>query len=424
MDRLHRLLDALFALMSKRGNLDNIKMMIDTYNTTNPTEEPFDLDSRHGQRDGLSMLAAACVAGQIEYVRWLLEHGCDPWIITDHGETVFHMAISGSDMIDEIDYAGHDKRPPNSAMGVIMTLLHHIEDEERQTGVDFYNRIWELRNDWQKSPLDYSARKGGAEVLKLFIARGAKINGPLFSTQFETLPNSDRRTNIRRRNPDPYSMGHLYTRFGTSLLHQAIEYRNTDAFDILMEDGAYTHVYNAQGDTPLMCAIRHSNFDVLERLITSPGIDLSQVHGHTFEFIPEVGEQYQIDRHRPQEQFENWTVLHLLAEIHNDDERDEIVDVIRMLVRAGADVRLKTAEGWTPRDIAIRNGNDTMENVFEELEETSPWSPNYKRLRREALYLALHPVRGADAPVQTLPRDLFSQYLDLIEAQNNPDQIN
>ena len=271
-------------LLENRGNLDKIKEMIETSNRTNLFEGQFDLNWGNDDMNGLSMLAQACMSGQIEYVRWLLQQGCDPWIKNVDGETIFHMAILQTNVRDKIEYGPDDTRPPNSAMGVITTLLHHIEGVEWRYNINFDERIWELRDFWHKTPLDFSARKGGAEVLKFFISEGAQINGPLYSTQYGSIPNDERDAMIERPGGDG-----MYTQFGSSLLHQAIEFGNNDAFDVLMDDGAYTHVYDAKGETPLMCAIRYLNFHALERLITSPGIDLSQVHGHVFEFVPEIG---------------------------------------------------------------------------------------------------------------------------------------
>ena len=340
-DRLHEVLENIFDLTVDRGNLTKIQNILKTYNATHPPEGPFKMDMGHNALAGVGMLANAASLCQLEYVSWMLENNASPWVETSQGETVFHMAISQT-ISYQIDYGSDDKEPPNSSMGVITYLLHHIEDIEKQTNTKFNAKIWEMPNDWQRTPLDYAARKGGAEVLKLFIFKGAKINGPLFSTQYGEISDEARRT---------YSLGridqsaNLYTQFGTSLLHQAIEYKNKDAFDILMIDGAHTHVYDATGQTPLMCAIRQSNFDAVKRLIASPGIDILQVYGRRLEYTTEIGDgDHRIDRTIPQTQYKDWTALHVLAFVHADDQSPQIVNVIHMMLNAGASVRMKTAD--------------------------------------------------------------------------------
>jgi hypothetical protein len=48
-----------------------------------------------------------------------------------------------------------------------------------------------------------------------------------------------------------------------------------------------------------------------------------------------------------------------------------------------------------------------MEDVFENLEEVSPWSENFKRLRHEATLMALHHKQGARSLIGKLPADVL-----------------
>jgi ankyrin repeat protein len=384
-------------LLYHRGNLSNIKNIIKTYNATHPPEGPFNVKCRDGSVDYSGLLAHAACSCELEYVQWFLKHGCDPLEKTLDGETVFHKAIS-QNMIFEIDYGRFDEKPSNSSMGTIMTLLHHMEDLEKRKKTKL-EKIWEMRNDWHKTPLDYAARKGGAEVLKLFISKGAKINGPLFSTQYGEISDTDRGTLKKIRIPDPVDRsGNLYTQFGTSLLHQAIEYDNPDAFDVLMIDGAHTHVYDNRGETPLMCAIRCSNFEAIKRLIASPGIDISQLHGRIFRCIREEWSHPVLEqRSLPQIQCKNWTALHMLALAHHDDESPHIVSVIEMLLNAGASVSMKNAQGQTPCDIARIHGNETMVAVFDK------WDAD----RKLAVWMGKHDRLGGASSFEHLSDDII-----------------
>jgi len=390
-NRPFKVLKIIADLVCERGNLSEIQNIIITYNKLTPSR-PFDMNLVNTTLGGIGMLAEACSHGQLEYVRWMLANKCNQWILNENSETVSHMAISRNVVYDTV-YGPDDKDPPNSAMSVIMTLMCHVEGLEKKNKVKFKHKIWERRNDWQLTPLDYAARKGGAEVLKFFISKGAKINGPLFSTQYGEIGDVERKTFIRLRVPDPRD--NRYTRFGTSLLHQAIEYGNHDAFEILMEDGAHIHIYDAKGETPLMCAIRNRNFSVIERLIASPGIDVSQVHGLALEYISDVGTFPKTrDTTIPQPQFTNWTALHVLVSAHSEDESPEIVQVMMMLLNAGADTTVKDSFDRTPQEIAEYKNNATMVSVFQKWEDDRTMAfamGQHERLGDKSRVKNLHP---------------------------------
>ena len=459
---IYKALKRIKDLVCKRGNLSEIHNIIILYNASN--EWRFDMNTKNSRIGGICMLAEACSHGQLEYVEWMLTEKCDPWITDNSKETVSHMAISRSVSYED-KYGDRDKDPPNSALGVIMTLFYHVEGlekkmkwnlekkimtlrlqadtlgeellptEEREKRVldlenkikqgtyKFKKKIWEKRNAWHRTPLDYAARKGGSEVLKFFISKGAKVNGPLFDTQFGEILEADRRTFTKRPNPDPVDRsGSMYTRLGTSLLHQAIEFGNNDAFEILMQDGAHTHIYDDRGQTPLMCAIVHENYDVIERLIASPGMNVSQVHGRAFEYINQVGswpvhlERYTtatqfILRDTPQEQNSGWNILHVIvaAELKNAEifagyhPTDELLGVIRMLLDAGADAGMKTENGQTPREMAESNGNATIAAMFKEWEDT----------KTLAFAMGNHERLGEKSHIRTLDPELVKMIRDI-----------
>ena len=154
----------------ERENLSKIKEILNTHNATHPPQEPFDMNMGHGGLDLVGMLGLAASQGQIEYVKWFLDNGASPWKENFTGETPLYLAMA-RDVMYEMDYGSNDKDPPNSAMGTVTTLLHHIENYEKPHNVYYAPNVWERRNMWQSTPLDYSAIKRGVEVLKLFISK-------------------------------------------------------------------------------------------------------------------------------------------------------------------------------------------------------------------------------------------------------------
>jgi len=120
-----------------------------------------------------------------------------------------------------------------------------------------------------------------------------------------------------------------------------------------------------------MCAITSGNIEAVRLLIASPGIDVSQIHGRVFDYITGVGAVYRLkDRAVPQQQFGAWTALHCEVSCSHDEPGD--IELIRMLLNAGADVRVQTDEGETPLDIAKRNELHTMITELTKWEQVSP----------------------------------------------------
>jgi ankyrin repeat protein len=254
--------------------------------------------------------------------------------------------------------------------------------------------------------LDYSARKGGAEVLKLFISKGARVNGPLFKTQYG-------------ENSDAGVGGdHLYAEFGTTLLHQAIEFFNIDAMKILLEDGAYLGVYNADGETPLMCAVMNGNAEAVRLLLAIPQVDIEQTHGRVHEKIASSG-SYTPYLHfiKPQLQFPGWTAVHCAAlSVHKAPNH---LDIIRMLLRSGADFRSQAEDGTTAISIAKDDKDEPLITELTEWDRTTSWSPAFEAKMRNSFTMSQQenvPVEKR-SPFYGLPGDILGK---LVNGINGP----
>ncbi|KAJ1464175.1 hypothetical protein T484DRAFT_3647231, partial [Baffinella frigidus] len=161
------LFDELTVLFIKRGNLSKVVKMFDEFNATSIPEQQFDINIRSDYGNSSTLLHKASARGELEYVNWLLKKGAT-WQINDIGDTPLHLAVGRRDYLEE--YSFTDSFKLNSSVNVVSTLLQHLVDIGQTDGMDEWNK----QNLWMKSPLDYSVRLGGAEVLKLFISKGAR----------------------------------------------------------------------------------------------------------------------------------------------------------------------------------------------------------------------------------------------------------
>jgi ankyrin repeat protein len=399
-ERLHDVLDRLLYYCRHRGHLGDIREIIRVYNSTNPPEgpeRPFDLDMAHEWRDGVTMLGEAASAGQLEYVDWLLKNGASPWVTTDSGESPLHLAIA-RDTQQYMRWGSEDQDPPNSAVSTVMAILHHVENCEKEQNV----HLWETRDKWHRSPLDYSARKGGAEVLKLFISKGARVNGPLFKTQYGE--NSDAGV----------GGGRLYTEFGSSLLHHAIQFFNNDAVKILLADGAYTAVYNAEGETPLMCAITTGNAEAVRLLLACPHLDIEQKHGRVYEHITYSGnDEPYYDVNTTQLQFPGWTAIHCASLCFRRDRNAP--SILRMLFAAGLDARSETEDGTTAFSIAQDRKDELLITELTEWDRTTPWSPEFKAKMRNSFTMSQEKHVSHRSPWYGLPGDVLDMFVNGID---------
>lgn len=128
-------------------------------------------------------------------------------------------------------------------------------------------------------------------------------------------------------------------RFGKTLdspLHLACLADQYSSAVTLAKAGADVKLKNGAGATPLMLASRNTDSQLVEFLI-SQGSDVSASNKS------------------------GWTSLHFAAAA-----RPPSRDVIRLLLKAGADSKARTSSGKTPRDLAVKNGNQSIENLLQE----------------------------------------------------------
>ncbi|KAJ1468900.1 ankyrin repeat-containing domain protein [Baffinella frigidus] len=413
-DILQRVFESINHQLRTRGNLGKITEIINQYDATDPPGGPFDINMGYDGLDSATLLQLAICHGQLEYLNWLIENGAKPWRVNEHRETALHVAITEEILPDEVS-TKINKGTLNRAVAIVSILLQHNENRAPSAVYDGARPVWAKRNRWGLSPLDYAAKMGGAEVLKLFISKGAVFNGPMFTTQYGEIPDELTGTLTGLPGTTPPRADSMFTRFGNSLLHQSIQYGNHDAFDILMQDGANTSVYDAKGETPLTCAIVYGNWKAVHALVASGAVDVLQQHGRVFEYLAPVGSGDQFVPHQaPQYQFDGLTVRHCLASCHSYTEDPVVLDILALLVNAGADVRAKTSDGYTAFDLCNQTCFQSLPMALEikRLERVTPWSAAFKKLRKDSVIMSLKHDSIKKSLFRTLPDELMRWFLD------------
>jgi len=435
-----------------RGNLKRIKERFKQFKTRHA--ENFRINTTDKTCEDLSLLGWVASLGQLEYIEYLFQNKASPYIEDSFSLNPLHFAIAGN-----VTYnMGYDPdQTPDTAMAAVAMIIQHAElCERKQANVVAQlpetkrNRIpkplpklWNRTDCWKRTPLDYCVMKHQTGVLKFLILKGAKINGPLFTSQYGEILDGRRGTNNPDHKPDhkPDTMDAfngrsdeiLYTRFGTSLLHQAIEFHNHKAVDLLIKDGAHRHVYNSKGETPLICAVNCTNVEAVRMLTESENFDASQTYGRVFNFLREVGSENQLvcqSERRPEDSRDGWNALHCLAS--NSEDTDEDNEIMRLLLYTHMDVRVQTAARETALEIARRRGVASLVDELIVWEHESAWSPEELKKRRDALTMSQYNIHDnnddnnddnnhrSNSSIYDFPPELFGLILNREDLQTNP----
>ena len=165
-----------------------------------------------------------------------------------------------------------------------------------------------------------------------------------------------------------YKYGHRYA----PLLHIAVSNSQLDVVKLLLENGANPNHMDAQGETPLMAAIRGGRNDSPKEMririikaLLDRGADpnLPAASGYNYPPIVEAAALGQADvlallldagAHVQATNKIGQTALHLVKD----------TNTARLLVAAGSDPKARSADGETPAESARRLGNAQVEKLL------------------------------------------------------------
>ena len=154
------------------------------------------------------------------------------------------------------------------------------------------------------------------------------------------------------------------------LLHElygATQYHNQESYLDLIQQGADIHMIDTHGNTALLLAAFQGVPQVIKALVDAgSNVNHTNMHGRpplsfAVAWNDEVSTQYLLDHGaNPNIQDEHGTTPLMLAamEAHH-------INIVHLLLRKGADIKLKDQNGMTALDHAIDRNNSAAAHVLE-----------------------------------------------------------
>ncbi len=314
------------------------------------------VDVNTAQPDGATPLAWAVYLDQADTVDLLMKAGAKVNSVDEYGETPLTLACS------------------NGNGAVIEKLL--------DAGADANGARWD-----GETALMLAARAGNVEAVRLLLAKGAKVNAvesrrgqnALMWAAAEGHPdvvevllkNGAEATTASKggftalvfaaQKGDAKSAGMLLAAgadpnyavpSGQSALQVAVIAKKTDAVDVLLEHGAKVNTADALGTTPLHVAAQAGSVEIVKKLLAK-GAD---PNARTAKIEAETGAAAKSAFRGPPGEL---TPLQMAAKANHED-------VMRLLVAAGADPKLKAQDGTTLLMSAAGSGHvDVVKYAYE-----------------------------------------------------------
>ena len=290
-----------------------------------------DLLHRHGAAveitipGAMTLLHVASASGMTRVTRWLLEHGADGNSCMKDGFTPLLLAIGIGCLelsrtllehgVDVNTKDIHERRPLNYASrlghtNIVRLLVQH--------GADVNSHIQSL--------LNLASSSGSVETVRLFIELGADVNEPT-GREYKTalhIASSKGHTNIVRLLIDHRADINSRDWSHSTPLHLASVMGNVSTAELLLQRGADFNARAKDDSTPLHRAAFGGSPRAVE-LLLQRGAEVNACNGA------------------------HMTPLHksLLNELTPPD-----ADVVRLLLKNGANVDIKDDKGRTPFQIA------------------------------------------------------------------------
>ena len=311
----------------KSGKLEAVQFLID--HGSLPTAQA---------DDGSTPLHGASTSGNVEIARFLVEHGADPTVQDKNGSTPLHDApysLQGS--MEVVRFLVEHGAEPAALDKNESTPLHNVL-KVRQGSVEVVRFLVERGADPTAqdkdgyTPLHLASREGMIEAVRFLIEHGADatIRDKRGSTPLH-LATAARHGNVEsvRLLIEHGADLTAQDENGSTPLHVASKHRGVEIARFLLEHGANTAAQDKEGSTPLHLA-SFSPGDLYESL------ELENEHKN----MREAG--FKVDERELREE---------LAWLCGN------VEISRLLVAHGADVRAQNKKGSTPLHSASRHGS-------------------------------------------------------------------
>jgi len=332
-----------------------------------------EVDVNHRLADGSTRLQWAVYEGDVAEVERLLEAGADVSIANNYGVTAMGLAaeVANTEILRLLLRAGADADSANpDGMTALLAVARTGNVEAAALLVEFGATV-DAREDFGgQTPLMWASARRHPAMMEFLIAQGADVNAR------STARNYQRHVTAEGRPKNLDSGGF------TPLLYAARENCRACAY-VLLQHGADIDLPDPDGVSPLLVAILNANWDIARQLIEA-GADVNQwdIFGQAPLFAM-VGSYTRIDGGRgsidPLNETTGIQIVHMLLERGADPNMQLLfkpanvrgttntrgatpliraanggdMEMVRLLLDAGADATVYTADRQTPIHAAL-----------------------------------------------------------------------
>ncbi len=280
---------------------------------------------------GKTSLHSAVDQGQVEVVKWLLDHRADVAAKDADGRTPLDWAVRKNDTNSIKILVAHNANVKGkNAAGY--TPLHYATQEncvDAVTTLLDHGANIEAQGEDGFTPLHYAAEAGNEAMIRLLLRRGAGINAkdewghtPLHRAALKGHINAaesllEGKVTIDAKDID-----------NNTPLHFAVQGKHVDIVELLLIHGAHRKAKNKDGLTPLYYAVQMGNVPVTKALLYHIADIKSQNIGSS-------------------------TLLHCAAQQGSKA-------IVQLLLSCGADIDTKDEEGCTSLHRAVQQGHTAV----------------------------------------------------------------
>jgi ankyrin len=275
----------------------------------------------------------------VETTRLLLEAGADANATTGLGVTPLNLAVEGGNtaMIALLLEHGADANGilPSGESLLMMAAAVGVKDAVA-TLLDHGANVAYRDPEFDQSALMIAAREGHADIVSLLLEHGAEVNAatkigpePKFIAP-NSVPGFGFGIGILRGGP-PKDRGRREPQpGGMTPLHYAARHNHVDVAGLLLEAGATLNAKEANGIWPLLMAISNNNMPMAHFLLDKDGVLLNDQDWYGRSPIWEAVNVRNLYVH-------NSTYV-------NGIDRAPVLELIKALIDAGADLNVRTKE--------------------------------------------------------------------------------